>query len=200
MSDDEVELSGNASGDEYEVVPVGPIRRLERRIDEMEEQSAISQSESIIRDMMDMMKTNQQMVNSMVQSTSELRNSIEDLTHKMDNVMDNITSFMELLEEASEASLEEDVSHDLGESLADPIVTKMDELRQTNERMLEGLSSLGEGIDNLDERMKRIYAQQKDEPFSRSSGRGRSRRSRSRSRDRSSQSERDQADRDRGGQ
>lgn len=191
MANDEVELSGDKDDSEYEVVPVGPIRRLEKRIDEIEGGQQLSQSESLIRDMIDMMKTNQQMVNSMVQSSSELRNSVEDLTHKMDDVLDNMSGFMELLEEASEASLEEDVSHDLGESLAKPITNKMDELRQTNERMLEGLSSLGEGIDSLDQRMKRMYASQKEEPFSRS----RRRRSRSRSRDRG---DRERGDRDRG--
>jgi len=37
MAKDEVELGGKDAGEDYEVVPVGPIRKLERRIDDMEE-------------------------------------------------------------------------------------------------------------------------------------------------------------------
>lgn len=175
--DDEVELSGIGSDDEYEVVPMGPIRKLEKRIQEMESESGAKRQESLIQDMVDMMKTNQQMVNSMVQSTGELRSSVQELTNKMDTVIDNMNEFMQLLEEASEASIEEDVSHDIGQNIVSPITEKMDELRQTNEKMLEGLSSLGEGVDQLDKRMKRMYASSKDEPFRRrSSGRKRRRR------------------------
>ncbi|MFB6076545.1 MAG: hypothetical protein ABEK12_00245, partial [Candidatus Nanohaloarchaea archaeon] len=198
MADDEVELSGG-NDDEYEVIPVGPIRRLEKRIDELEGETDVSRNEGIVKDMVDMMQTNQQMVNNMVQSTNELKNSVEDLTHKMDEVVDNMNEFMGLLEEASEASLEEDVSADLGENLVDPIADKMDELKETNQQMLEGLSSLGEGIENLDERMKRMYASQKTEAFEgsdRDQGggrRGRGNRSGNRSGGRSSRSGRSQS-------
>lgn len=150
---DEVELS-DPDSDEYEVIPLDPIRKLERRMNEMEEKSNLSREEGLIRDVVDIMKTNQQMVNNMVDSTNSLKNNVEDLTHKMDNVVNNMNEFMELLEEASEASLEQDINQNIEGSLVDPLTNKMQEIVDTNRKMLEGLSSLGDNVSDLDKRLK----------------------------------------------
>lgn len=195
---DEVELPGNDDDDDYEVIPMGPIRRLEKRLKNLEEQKSLSGGENLIHDIMDVMKTNEQLVNTMVESTNELKNSVEDLTHKLDGVADNLNSFMELLEEASEASLQEDVSQGINENVVSPLQSEMQEFKDTNqqvmqnfsdqnqqmmeqmqhmnEKMVEGLSKIGDTLNNLDRRMKRVYAQDKETVFeSPSQGRQQSR-------------------------
>jgi methyl-accepting chemotaxis protein len=159
---DEVELPHDEDSEEYEIIPMGPVRKLEKRIDELEQQKTGGGAQGdYVRDILDIMKANQKIVNDMVESTSQLQNSIEDLTHKMDSVLDNMNSFMELLQEASEASLEEDVSADISQNLVNPITESMQDIRQTNEKMLEGLGKIDESLNNLDKRMKRIYASQR---------------------------------------
>ncbi|MCJ7450125.1 MAG: hypothetical protein MUP58_00070 [Candidatus Nanohaloarchaeota archaeon QJJ-9] len=173
--EEEVKLSAdNQDSDEYEIIPMGPVRKLEKRIDELEEQKSQSMSgnENLVRDILDIMKANQKIVNDMVQSNTELHNSIEELTTKMDKVMGNMSDFMGLLEEASEASLEEDVSANLSEDLVSPISDSMENLKHTNEKMLEGLGKIDESLNQLDKRMKRLYASQRS-----SSNRGTTRQS-----------------------
>lgn len=150
---DEVELS-DPDSDEYEVIPLDPIRKLERRMNEMEEKSNLSREESLIRDVVDIMKTNQQMVNNMVDGTNNLKNSVEDLTHKMDTIIDDIGEFLDLLEEASEASLEQDINRNIKDSLVEPLTDKMGEIVETNQQMLEGLSSVGEHLGKMETKLQ----------------------------------------------
>lgn len=168
---EEVELSGDDGSEEYEVIPMGPIRKLEKRIEELEKNKGGDRGD-FTRDILDIMKANQKMVNDMVKSTDQLHNSVEELTNKMDTVADSINEFMGLLEEASEASLEEDVSGNLSETLVSPIENVMNDMKDTNEKMLEGMQStnekmleglgaINESIENLEKRMKRLQASER---------------------------------------
>ena len=172
MSKDEVELGGDDAGDDYEVVPVGPIRKLERRIDEMEEKAQSGggsrADDELIRDVLDIMKSNQKIVNDMTESTHELKNSVEDLTHKMDSVIDNMNQFMDLLNEASETDLEGEVIDDVHSRIADAVGNEMQDvasdIKQSNENVVQNLEELNKSI-------KRSYtAQNKDQTLSGDSG------------------------------
>ncbi|MFO7794383.1 MAG: hypothetical protein R6V35_05425 [Candidatus Nanohaloarchaea archaeon] len=160
MSNDEVQL-GSSNDEDYEVVPVGPIRKLERRIDEIQEQSQEAQGSShqdeLIRDVLDIMKSNQKIVNDMTESTHELKNSVEDLTHKMDETIDNMNAFMDLLNEASEMDMEGEIVGDMEGRIADAIGNKMDEVAQN---MHESNQEVVSQLDNLNESIRKSYASQ----------------------------------------
>lgn len=184
MPEDEVKLGDGDMDDDYEVVPVGPIRKLERRIDEMEKQSSGSRTDDeLIRDVLDIMKSNQKIVNDMTESTHELKNSVEDLTHKMDSVIDNMNSFMDLLKEASEADLEGEVIQDVHSRVADAVGNEMEEvasdIQQSNQQVIQNLEELNKSI-------KRSYtSQRKDQVLSGSGNQQRSRGGRNQSSNRS---------------
>lgn len=159
MSDKEVEL-GNSESDDYEVVPLGPIRKLEKRIDRMQEQQVQgggAANQEIIRDVLDIMKSNQRIVNDMTESTHELKNSVEDLTHKMDDVVDNMNDFMDLLKEASEVDMEGEVLGDMEGRIANAIGTRMDnvaaDIKESNQEVVEHL-------ENINESLRKSYASQ----------------------------------------
>lgn len=152
MSNDEVQL-GNMGDDDYEVVPLGPIRKLERRVEDLQEQQEQAQqsagssaNEELVRDILDIMKSNQKIVNDMTESTHELRNSVEDLTNKMDSVIDNMNSFMDLLNEASEMDMEGEIAGDLEKRVADAVGDKMDdmvtEVSKSNQMIADNLEDL----------------------------------------------------------
>lgn len=158
---DEVELPTDEDSDEYELLPMGPVRKLEKRIQELEQEKGGGASRNeLVSDILDIMKSNQKIVNDMVESTSQLHNSVETLIGKMDNVASNMNEFMELLQEASEASLKEDVSGDISEKVVEPLSKGMESLQETNEKMLQGLGKIDESLSKLDKRMKRMYASQ----------------------------------------
>ncbi|WP_414838163.1 hypothetical protein ACK3SF_02065 [Candidatus Nanosalina sp. VS9-1] len=151
MANDEVQL-GDMGDDDYEVVPLGPIRKLERRVEDLQEQqqqkeqTGGSANEELVRDILDIMKSNQKIVNDMTESTHELRNSVEDLTNKMDSVIDNMNSFMDLLQQASEMDMEGEIAGDLEQRVADAIGDKMDdmvsEVSKSNQMIANNLEDL----------------------------------------------------------
>jgi hypothetical protein len=153
MAEDEVQL-GSSENEDYEVVPIGPIRKLERRLDEVQQQAEESQGsgnyDELVSDVIDIMKSNQKIVNDMTESTHELKNSVEDLTHKMDETIDNMNAFMDLLNEASEMDMEDELVGDMEGRIADAIGSKMQqmssEMQQSNEQVVEKLSELNDTI------------------------------------------------------
>jgi archaellum component FlaC len=161
MANDEVQL-GDMESDDYEVIPLGPIRKLERRVEDLQEQQAqveestggAGANEELVRDILDIMKSNQKIVNDMTESTHELRNSVEDLTNKMDSVIDNMNSFMDLLQQASEMDMEGEVAGDIETRVADAIGDKMDD-------MVDQVSSsnqmIAENLEELNTQMKKNY-------------------------------------------
>ena len=152
MAKDEVQL-GNMDDDDYEVIPMGPIRKLERRVEDLQEQQEQAEqtgggsgNDELVRDIMDIMKSNQKIVNDMTESTHELRNSVEDLTNKMDSVIDNMNNFMDLLNQASEMDMEGEVAGNIETRVANAIGDKMDdmvtEMKGSNEKIADNLEEL----------------------------------------------------------
>ena len=153
MAKDEVQL-GNMDDDDYEVIPLGPIRKLERRVEDLQEQQEQAEqtggggsaNEELVRDILDIMKSNQKIVNDMTESTHELRNSVEDLTNKMDSVIDNMNQFMDLLNQASEMDMEGEVAGDIETRVANAIGDKMDdmvsEVKNSNEQIADHLEDM----------------------------------------------------------
>jgi len=174
MPNDEVQL-GSSDDEDYEVVPVGPIRKLERRIDEIQEETKQAQNsgqhDELVRDVLDIMKSNQKIVNDMTESTHELKNSVEDLTHKMDEVVDNMNNFMDLLNEASEMDMEGEVVGDIEGRLAEAIGTKMDDMaqdiQQSNQEVVEHL-------ENMNDSIRKSYASQNSQDMRPSQPQGQS--------------------------
>jgi len=163
----EVEL--NLDSEEYEVVPLGPLRRIENRLTKLESGNSLSRDESLIRDILDIMKSNQKIVNDMVESNTRLRNNVENLTAKMDSVVDNLNSFMDLLKEASETSLESEVTSELGTNIINPIADKLTEVSDHIEKMVDGIkesnTNMASGLEKLDKRLRRLYATQRRGDF-----------------------------------
>jgi len=160
---DEVELGGKqGAGDDYEVVPVGPLRKLERRVDELQEQNQgnSGSDDKLVEDVIDIMKSNQKIVNDMTESTHELRNSVQDLTHKMDEVVDNMNDFMDVMTQASEMDMKGEVVGDIESRITNDIGNKMDEVvQELNDSNQEVVNHLQE----VNKSLRRSYASENKE-------------------------------------
>jgi methyl-accepting chemotaxis protein len=159
MTDEEVQLGSATKDDDYEVVPVGPMRKLERRMDELEQTAKNSESDpELIRDVLDIMKSNQKVVNDMTESTHQLKNQVEDLTHKMDEVVENMNSFMDLLKDASEMDMEGEVVSDMESRIAESIGGQMDgmagQIQESNQHVAETVQQMNQSMESLVQEMK----------------------------------------------
>lgn len=141
--------------EEYEVVPTSPIRNLEKRISRVESTSSSSEVRRLIEQIIELIKSNQRIIDDVIKADSELRQEISRLPGKIDDLLMSMHEFMELLK----TSAVEDTAENISKDIMDPMVKKMDELIDSNKKIVEvnqaSLASLG----IIDKRLKRLYLQ-----------------------------------------
>ena len=138
--------------EEYEIIPTSPVRRLEKRISKVESVSSSSEVRKLIEEIIELIKSNQRVIDDVIKSDAQLRNEISRLPGKIDELLSNMKEFMDLLK----ASSTEETMSDISKDVMQPLVKKMDELVQQNKQNVEvnqaSLTSLG----IIDRRLKRL--------------------------------------------
>ena len=117
--------------DEYELVPLSPIRRLEKRMERVERSGT---SQETIHDLVEVVRANQHVIDDIVKMNSDMFNKVTDLVNKVNTMTEKMTEFLERLEVSGEKE-EAPVSNDakkLEEKLA-----KME--KKINSLILSGL-------------------------------------------------------------
>lgn len=83
--------------DEYELIPVNPIRKMEKRLEKIEKTGT---STEMIKELISVVKTNQNIVDDIVKVNSEMISKVSELTNSVGKMSGKINDFMERLEVA----------------------------------------------------------------------------------------------------
>ena len=129
---------------EFELIAVSPLRKLEKRIDELETSKGTNMTE-FYREMVDIIKMNQQIVDELAKANDALRIELSRLPSRMEELiakMDEIISFIK-------AAATEENHAPLGDTKS--IADKLDQLIETNKKVAES----NEGVMDLLEDMNR---------------------------------------------
>ncbi len=137
--EDEVEIEPD--NEEYEVLPLSPIRKLEKRIDELEEQKQVGDAKGFMREIMDLVKANQRMVEEIVRSNNELTNELEKIPGKINEVTGQWKEFLDILKRGGEGGVSTGASEDLGK-----LVELNKSLIDKNEEMVKSMKDLQKSI------------------------------------------------------
>lgn len=140
---EEVEIS--ASPDDYEVVPLGPIRRLEKRLESLETTKDVSSIERFNDKIIDMIELNQHIVDEVVKANQGLREDLAALIGKLDNLQSSLKEFIEMIKSAGESPVKEEYSSKL-----------IGKLSEINQKTLESNSAIIESLSTIDKRLKRM--------------------------------------------
>ena len=84
--------------EEYELVPLSPIRRMEKRLERLEKSGT---SNDIMKELIDIVKTNQQIVDDVVRINSEMIKRVGELSETVGKAiakLDEFTSRIEMAE------------------------------------------------------------------------------------------------------
>ncbi|OGI14948.1 hypothetical protein A3K63_02890 [Candidatus Micrarchaeota archaeon RBG_16_49_10] len=135
---------------EYELIPMSPIRRLEKRLDKVEEGS-YGGSKDIFRDVIDIVRMNQQLVDELAKSNDALRIELSKLPGKLEELIMEMRQVITFIK----SSGEDDASAVTKEAMQ-PVVDKLTELVQENKKMTERNDSLLQVLDEVNRRTKRI--------------------------------------------
>jgi len=157
--------------EDYEVVPLTPIRRLEKRMGQMESSKSFSNLERMMDKILDMVELNQRIVDEMVKANTSLRGDLATLIGKMDSLQSKLTNFIDIVEEAGKEDVNESEAVTALKGMVSPLVKS---ITDSNERMLKSNETIAENLATIDKRLKRsgtssssvgVSSQQTSSPF-----------------------------------
>jgi len=131
--------------EEFEVIPLSPLRKLEKRIDQLETSSAFD-ANSFFKELVDIVKMNQQLVDEMAKANDALRIELSRLPGRLDEVCRNLNELISYIKVAGDESPSES---------SKPIVEKLDQLVEANKKIIESNQSISNTLDQLDRKMRR---------------------------------------------
>ncbi|MEA2004202.1 MAG: hypothetical protein U9O53_04575 [archaeon] len=138
--------------EDYEVVPLTPIRRLEKRMSQMESSKSYSNLERMMDKILDMVELNQRIVDEMVKANVSLRGDLATLMGKMDSLQEKLTNFVDIVEEASKEDVNESEAVTALKGVVSPLVKS---ITDANERLLKSNEYIAENLATIDKRLKR---------------------------------------------
>lgn len=141
--------------DEYEVVPTTPIRRLEQRMEKLESGSGPVELQRLIEQIIELIKSNQRVIDDVVKGNSELRDELSRIPGKIDSLIKNMNEFMDLLK----AGAAEETVSEVSKETMGPLVSKFDELIEQNKKNLEVSQATLTSLSTMDKRLKRLTMQ-----------------------------------------
>jgi methyl-accepting chemotaxis protein len=142
---------GNESEyEEYEIIPMSPLRRLEKRIDKVESTTG---THEVIKEIIDIVRMNQQMVDELAKSNDALRIELSKLPGKIDELVSNMKEIVSFIRSSGE---EETVG--ITKEAMKPLVEKFDEMINTNKSISEKNDSMLELLDDISKKIKRPIA------------------------------------------
>ncbi len=130
--------------EEYELIPISPLRRLEKRIDELEQSPGVDVRE-FFHELVDIVRMNQQLVDELVKTNDALRVELSRLPGKIEDL---IRILSELISYIRASATEETTG---GTESSGPMVEKLNQLIESNKKIVEineTVTSLLEAIDN----------------------------------------------------
>ena len=138
--------------DMYEVIPTSPIRKLEKRMNLLESSSSASEVQRLIEQIIELIKSNQRIIDDIIKSDSELRSEISRLPVKLDTLVSKMDEFLDLLKAGAR---EEPVQ--AGQPSMEPLVSKINELVEQNKKSVEANQAVLASLGSIDNRLKRLY-------------------------------------------
>ncbi len=148
---DEVELSA----DDYEVMPLTPLRKLEKRLERLEMQRSTHNFERLIDKILDMTELNQRIIDEVVKANQGLREDIAVLIGKLDNLHDKVDEFVTMIKEAGENESEDKLAEQIVEKSVKPLV---EAIEKSNNEALESNKMMVDLLMNIEKRLKRMQA------------------------------------------
>lgn len=136
---------------EYELIPMSPIRRMERRMDRLEKTSGgESFTKDLLSDVVDIVRMNQMLVDELAKSNDALRIELSKLPGRLDDLIVNVKELVSFIRAAGEqetAGITPDVMK--------PVVDKLDEMVKSNKKITERNDTMIELLDDVSKKLRR---------------------------------------------
>jgi len=135
---------------EYELIPVSPLRKLEKRMEELEARSSSVDSKEFYRELVEIIRMNQQLVDELAKANDALRIELSRLPSRLEDMiakLDELVSFIK-------ASAGEDMGAPSVDTMK-PLIDKMAEIVESNKKIVESNQAVMSSIEEMEKKMKR---------------------------------------------
>ncbi|MCX8190866.1 MAG: hypothetical protein N3D78_01600 [Candidatus Aenigmarchaeota archaeon] len=122
--------------EEFELIPVTPLRKLEKKIEELEKRTGYNNTE-IYRELVSIIRMNQEIVDALIKANDSLRIELSKLPLKIEELTKKIEELIELIKAAGEEEEETKTTIEIK-----PLVEKIEKLAEINNKILETNESL----------------------------------------------------------
>ena len=119
--------------DEYEIVPINPLRKLEKRVDEVEKSGVTADT---LKELIDIVKANQRVVDDVVKINSDMMNKVSILTNSVNGLSEKVHDFINRIELSGPPMMDERYKY---RQIGERIEGQMDERLSTLEKRVNSL-------------------------------------------------------------
>ncbi len=132
-------LEGDGMEDEFELVPLSPIRKLEKKLKEIEGMSA----GKVLNDLVDVVKTNQKIVDDLVRINSSTIKEMTEVNTSLKLLIERMDTFLDRVESATtEPSAE--------------LMDKIQELVSQNKKIADAYDEMKTKLDKMERRVNAL--------------------------------------------
>jgi hypothetical protein len=133
--------------EEYELIPISPLRRLEKRIDQLE-QSPGTDPKDFFHELVDIVRMNQQLVDELIKANDSLRVELSRLPGKIEDLTKNLSELISYIR----AAATEEVTG--GTESSEPLIGRLDQLIETNKKIVESNGMVTNMLEGIDRKLK----------------------------------------------
>jgi DNA repair ATPase RecN len=131
--------------EEVEIIPVSPLRRLEKRLEQLETSSTFNDKE-FYRELVDIIRLNQQLVDELAKSNDALRIELSRIPSRLEELTMRLNELLTYIKAATEEPAVAGESH-LG--------SKLDQLVEMNKKMVETNQSIVSALEEVERKLRK---------------------------------------------
>jgi methyl-accepting chemotaxis protein len=135
--------------EEYEIIPISPLRKLEKRLEQLESVSPTVDVKEIFREVVDVMRMNQQMVNELSKANDAMRLELSKLAQKLEELTNSLNELLSYIKAA--ATEETPQTQETTKNLTE----KMSELVDANKKIVESNQAVISILEEIDRKLRR---------------------------------------------
>ncbi len=140
--------------EEYELIPLSPLRRLEKRIDEIEQSPDIGVKE-FFHELIDILRMNQELVDELVKTNDALRVELSRLPGRIEDLTKNLSELISYIKAAATEEITSGVGS-VGPTLEQSpgVIEKLNQLVETNKKIVETNGTISDLLETIENKLK----------------------------------------------
>ncbi|MFH1623109.1 MAG: hypothetical protein ABIA12_01160 [Candidatus Aenigmatarchaeota archaeon] len=141
--------------DEFELIPVSPLRRLEKRLERMEGSAKSGMDTGkFFSELVEIVRMNQELVDELAKANDALRIEISKLPGRLDDLITSVNELVAFIKASAGADAIAGPGGMPGAGM-EPLLKKMDELIDANKKIVESNEAVMGAVDQLSTKFKR---------------------------------------------